>query len=171
MEDLKHEDGEKDYITELKSLIRGHRIESNRLVTQKFRVLYRWELRKRRFTEKRRNTTRIFKIGKIKKAISDFAKQANKEELESKEYKERNNRKFGKLETRDINLHFPRGGINDFEDGDSTVFRMGSEQRNGEVQEELQKEIEGNAYTVSTYGEDNGGWKESNAKLGERSEN
>ena len=88
MEDLKHEDGEKDYITELKSLIRGHRIESNRLVTQKFRVLYRWELRKRRFTEKRRNTTRILKIGAVKKAISDFARQRNMGNWEGKKYKE-----------------------------------------------------------------------------------
>ena len=52
--------------------------------------------------------------------------------------------------------------------GGATVFRSDFEQINGKVQEELQKEIEGNAYTIQVYWGDTEEWKEANAKLEEK---
>ena len=52
--------------------------------------------------------------------------------------------------------------------GNSTVFRSDFELVKGDAKEELQKAIEGNAYTISTYWEDTEEWKESNAKMEEK---
>ena len=56
--------------------------------------------------------------------------------------------------------------------GNSTVFRSDFEQGKGNVREELQKQLEGNAYTISTYGEDTEEWREKRMQnRKERSEN
>ena len=56
------------------------------------------------------------------------------------------------MATLDNNIHLPRG-VNDFEDGEIYCFRSDFERRKGKAQEELQKEIEGGEYTISTYGD------------------
>ena len=46
--------------------------------------------------------------------------------------------------------------------------RYGMARAWGIIQEELQQEIEGDEYTISTYGGDTEEWKESNANLEEK---
>ena len=76
--------------------------------------------------------------------------------------------KLAQLKTRCNNLNLPRQEINGSEDGEFYGFRIDSVQRKEKTQEELRTEIEGDEYTISTYGEDTDEWKEANAKLEEK---
>ena len=71
-----------------------------------------------------------------------------------------------KLGIRENNLHLRREEINDSECGEFYGFRIDAEQRKS--QEDLQKEIEGGEYTISTYGEDTEEWEEANRNLEEK---
>ena len=60
------------------------------------------------------------------------------------------------------------GGINDSEYEEFYGFCIDFEQRKGKPQEELQKEIEWDEYTISTYGEATKEWKEAKINLEEK---
>ena len=90
----------------------------------------------------------------------------NEKNLEDKEYKERNLRKLEKLETRGNNLHLPR--CKRFRRWGILRFPHRFRAKKEKVQEELQKEIEGGEYTISTYGVDTEEWRDANAKLEEK---
>ena len=62
--ELKHDEGMQAAVTELESLMRGHRIGNNSAGNLKFRVLCRAELWKCFFTEKEGNPPLVWKFGR-----------------------------------------------------------------------------------------------------------
>ena len=57
------------------------------------------------------------------------------------------------------------GEVSGFDDGEFYGFCSDFEQRGEKVQEESQKEIEGDEYTIPIYGDDTEEWEESKSKL------
>ena len=75
MEELKHEKGMKEAIMELKSLSQGHRINSNYPINKGISGSLADRITKNVDFRKEKKIGNGFKIGKIKKALRDFAKQ------------------------------------------------------------------------------------------------
>ena len=74
VEELKHDEGLKDAILELESLIRGHRMGRNSADNPKITGPLADRIAKTSIYGNRRKSDTDLKIGEIKKAISDFAK-------------------------------------------------------------------------------------------------
>ena len=96
MGELKHEEGMEDAILELKSLIRGQRMGSNPADRPEITGSLAGRIAKTLIYGNRRKSDTGLGIGKIKKALTDFAKQSKSETMERKQYKER--KKFDEIE-------------------------------------------------------------------------
>ena len=72
---LKREEGTKDDISELKSLIRGHRVGTNSAENPKISGSLADRIAKTLIYGKKRKSDTDREIEKIKKALSDFTKQ------------------------------------------------------------------------------------------------
>ena len=75
VEEVKHEKGMKEAITELKSLIRHHRINRNSINKTGTEGSLTDRITKLSIYGKEKKSETDQKIGKIKKTITDFAKQ------------------------------------------------------------------------------------------------
>ena len=97
MEELKHEEGTKEAIAELESLIHGQRMGSNSPDKPKISGALAGRITKTLIYWKERKSETDLAIGEIKKALIDFAKrERNENQGKEKQYKERN--KFKKSE-------------------------------------------------------------------------
>ena len=100
IEELKHDEGRKDDISESKSLIRGQRMGSNSADNSEISGSLGDRISKTPIHGNQRKSDADLKIGKIKKALGDFANRLRSGSDGKKRYKERNSRKLKKLETR-----------------------------------------------------------------------
>ena len=90
MKDSKREKGTKEVIVELESLIHGHRAGSNSPDKSKNSRFLSRSNYENVALRKRTAIGTDFKIDKVEKALSDFAKQVKTKITEEKQYKERN---------------------------------------------------------------------------------
>ena len=74
--ELKHEQGTKEAITELKSLMRWHRVENNSARNSEISGSLSGRIAETSIYGKERKSDVDLELGKIKKAISDFARKA-----------------------------------------------------------------------------------------------
>ena len=98
MGELKHEKGAAESIFGSKSLIHGHRMGSNSAENPKMSVPLADRITKTSIYGKRRKSETDLEIGKIKKALSDFAKQAENKMIGEKSNIRREGIKFRKIE-------------------------------------------------------------------------
>ena len=89
-EELKHEEGAKDSIKKLESLMRGHHIENNSADNSKIAGSSSGETAKTSLYGKGKQSGIDLKTKKIKKALNDFPKQVkNEKNWQEKQYKEK----------------------------------------------------------------------------------
>ena len=141
-------------IVESKSLIHGYRMGSNSPGKLKIPGSLAGRITKTSIYGEERKSETDLRIGKIRKSLCDFAKQA-KNKINGKEsniMEETNSRKVGKLEIRENESNFT-WGISDFEGGGFTESSSNSIRRR-KIQEELRKGIESKEYVIAAYGED-----------------
>ena len=90
MEELKHEKGTKEAITELKSLIQGQRANSNYPNNKGISGSLADRITEMLISGKERKSETDLKIGNIKKALKDFAKQNKNKDKENNTRKREN---------------------------------------------------------------------------------
>ena len=90
VEELRHEEGMQESISELKSLMRGQRIEQNSSNIMKLSGNLGERITKTLLYGKKGKSPIDLKVGKIKKALLDFAKQVKDEKnWKYKQYQEK----------------------------------------------------------------------------------
>ena len=87
LQELKNEEGMKDTVTESKSLTRGHRIESNSVGNSEIPGSLAGGIAKTLIYGEAKKPDADLKIGIIKRAIIDFAKQVKTKRTGRKQYK------------------------------------------------------------------------------------
>ena len=146
MGELKHEKGTNEAIAELKSLIRGHRINNNSPGKTNISGPISGRITKALISGKGRKSETDLRVGEIRIAFLDSAKKTKgRKQGKIKQYKR--NRKQIQEQLRKLrekenkNNNTTRWEISDFEEEEFYGLRNDFEQRKAKIQEELRKEM------------------------------
>ena len=175
VEELRHEEGMQESISELKTLMHGQRIDQNSSNLMKLSGNLGERITKTLLYGKKGKSPIDLKVEKIKRALLDFAKQVKDEKnWKYKQYQERRKKiseKVKGIRVKGENCHLPWKEVSEFEDDEFDGFCSDFEQKWSKIRTDLEKGIENEEYVIGTFGEDTEEWKEATQKAHDLREN
>ena len=161
-------------ISELKTLIHGHRIGQNSSDLMKLSGNLGERITKTLLYGKKGKSPVDLKVEKIKRALKDFAKQVKDEKnWKNKQYQERRKKiseKVKGIRAKGGNCHLPWKEVCGFEDEEFYGFCGDFEQKWPEIRTDLGKGIGNEEYIIRIFGENTEEWKEATKKAYEMRE-
>ena len=175
VEELRYEEGMQESISELKTLMRGQRIEQNSSDLMKLSGNLGERITKTLLYGKKGKSPVDLKVEKIKRALKDFAKQVKDEKnWKNKQYQERRKKiseKVKGIRVKGENCHLPWKEVSEFEDDEFDGFCGDFEQKWSKIRTDSEKGIEDEEYVIDTFGENTEEWKEATQKAHDLREN
>ena len=133
VEELRHEEGMQESISELKTLMHGQRIEQNSSNIMKLSGNLGERITKTLLYGKKGKSPIDLKVEKIKRALKDFAKQVKDEKnWKYKQYQEKRKKiseKVKGIRLKGENCHLPWKEVSEFEDDEFDGFCGDFEQK------------------------------------------